>query len=1036
MDQKSYIEPIVQSHFAGTVHATYPRRLYVSQYTDHKVYHRLAAKLPDVQPAFADFVRWSVEGGTAGVAGQRARHFSIYAQDPDIAVISQIPEEAWDPARLDLASKHGIVWLSLADLHHNATGTDPVIAVAAAGQTILFNITLSTTTKHIRRDDGEDENGVTRLLLAVLNHYPTLSASRFAEDVTRAGRDDVDWAAITGKHRTRALTMVFGGQTYDTTKDGDRMALAALGMVSGNDDPMRRRKLTGTRLMKYLRGGAAIAESQMPHGWGHKKDHHGRPVVEGERGLVPEADATLVPVLQALFKAHAAGESYQQLAARMVDFEADGQLRRRDHTDLDNTYAATVGDPQASYGAAKSLFVRSSFRPRAQPTDDAIARYLAGEDPADVFDDDTRLYLAKVELVRTGRYYRRLVNDIRGRNIVLNGVPAKYRDDRDEYGWFDVLSAPWPWPVDAAGREISRFGLDDDTCRQVAARLLRELRQPKAPTGGRAHRQPTRRVLQRFENWLVSPEHHTARYPEEDTQWGVEARVNVSGRANFILLHRPASAGVGARGSRGWSYFGPATSKPDHIAGTGSLAELAASVAVHLDRAVREILDPSAVATLDQVPAADRTADPTASLRRQLGSASAELELASKEAKGHRAMAALAAAEGEEAEAAAYAGQAREASLRATGLETRVSRLEEQLREAQASPRSREDEADVSLAAYLVAGLERAARNNGTGPARLGERCDEILRDWRFTAQEEDLHWACVAHLPLRSGERARLPLRGVIRNVRTRTGKALANTETVARYVFEEGRDLDEVASLLQCTRKTLLTKRVMPHLVQQGVTSRGAKCALVDHPVPDARRLVHSATTGDGVSPAGLHQAYREQLCRTYLDPGLAWGDAAVPDDTTWIQAAVTLLSGDTTTRKRGLPVLEVALAVGRSEDDVRELVKPQKRAGGFTRPRYLAYADPAKTKVKPVGCPHGRCEGRRSADHVVLLPEVAASGFGVICTHCRRAPSMTGQWPVTQFPVEYLTPWTRVGTPGGLRSHGQTIVAGGAAAPAVVV
>ena len=138
--------------------------------------------------------------------------------------------------------------------------------------------------------------------------------------------------------------------------------------------------------------------------------------------------------------------------------------------------------------------------------------------PPTVFDADTRLYIAKVELVRTGRYFRRLKNDIRGRNIVLDGIAANYRDDRDEYGWFDVLSAPWAWPRRDSGREVPRFGVSDQTCRKVAARLLTELRAPKAATGGRAHRQATRRALQRFDNWLVPAGEPGAQYDDEATQ--------------------------------------------------------------------------------------------------------------------------------------------------------------------------------------------------------------------------------------------------------------------------------------------------------------------------------------------------------------------------------------------------------------------------------------------------------------------------------------------------------------------------------------
>jgi hypothetical protein len=993
-------------------------------YTDRKVYHRLAAKLPAAEPMKSDWVRFSVEGDKSGVAAQRATHCSTYAYDSAIAAISQFPEDAWDPDQPGIGAKYGITWITLADLHHNAVGNAPVAAVVVVEDTIFFNITLSTTIKHITREDGEDENGVTRLMLGVLNHYPSLRASRFAEDVTRAGRDEVDWAAITGKHKTRAIDMYFGGQRFDPTQLGDWLALSALGMVGGNDDPMRRRKLTGKRLMKYRQGGAAIAESQMPHGWHHKKDQHGRPVNEGERGLIPQADPEMIPVVKALYRAHAAGESYQALATRMIEFEADGLLRRRDHTDPGNTYAATADDVQAGYDAAKSFFVRSSFRPLSIPTDDAIDRYLAGEGPAEVFDADTRLYLAKVELIRTGRYFRRLHNDIRGRNIVLDGIPATYRDDRDEYGWFDVLSAPWSWPTDDHGTEVPSFGLADDTCREVAARLLRELRVPGEATGGRAHQRAERRALQRFENWHVSPGDLDARYDHEATEWGVEARANASGKANFILLHRPVSAGIGRRSSRGWSYFGPGEKKPDHIAATGSLSELTASVAVHLDQAIRNLLEASEVATLGEVPPPDRSHNAAATLRRKLERKETELAQATKEATGHRTMAALAAAEGETDEAASYAKQGREAATRAQALQADRDCLQAQMHALESDTQPRDDAADISVAVFLVVGLEHAARNNGTGPARLGEVCDTSFQNWRLSARGDDITWACDAHLPLKSGGKARLPLAGTISNARTRTGRSLATTATAARYLFEEGRDLDAVAALLQTTRKTLLIKRVMPYLVEHGVVARGAKCALVDHPVGDVRRHIHALISGTTNPDDLTHKTYRELLSRTYLDTDMAWGDAAVPDDTTWIQAAVRLLTSDTATRKHGLPILDVALAVGRSEAEIRELVKPHNRSGGFTRPRYLTYADKGKASVKAIGCPHGRCRRRRFADHVVLLPEVAASGYGLICRHCRRTPAVHDDWSLTQYPLEYLQSWTSRGPGGSLRRENQTL------------
>ncbi len=994
-------------------------------YTARKVYNPLAAKLGDGRPTSGHLIRYSLVGDAGGSAGQRDSHFSIYGGDPDIAAISQFPDAAWDPAQPDVGATHGITWITMADLHHDATGHEPIAAVVCVGDVVFLNITLSSTIKHIVRLDGEDLNGVTVLVMSLLNHFPTLREVCWADDVTRAGRDRADWSTITNKCKIRDVSMVFGGQRYDQSIPGDELALGALGLVGGSDDPNRRRRMTGKRLMKYKAGGAALAERQMPYGWCHKKDKHGRSVEEGNRGLVPEAQPEMAPVIASLYQAHADGETYQDITARLAAYEAERLIVRRDHTDLDNTFARALGDDNASYGAAKSFFTRSDSNPPAIPSDLDIARYLEGEDPADVFDADVRFFIAKVELIRTGQYFRRLNNDIRGRNIVLDGIPATYRDDLDEYGYFDVLSAPWEWPTDDEGNEIPRFGVPDRVCRQVAARLLRELRAPKEATGGQAHRTPTRRALQCFTSWLTAPGALGAEYDDEATQWGVQARVNNSGRANLVLLFRRQSAGQGSRYERGWSYFGPGETKSDHIAATFSLTELEASVAYHLDRGVQQLLDPSSIAQLAEAQRRGDDPGPTATWRHQIALKLAEKKPLEDVAKGHRTMAAISAGAGDEAEAKAYGAQAAEVAAKVVALDADVARLKAKISKHESgTPSLRHDRADVSVAAHLVAGLESAARNNGESSAKFGNLCDETFIDWRFHGEGEDVVWACTALLPLAEGGHARLPLTGRIRNVRRRAGRTLASTDTVVRYLFEEGRELTATADLLQVTRATLLKKRVMPWLVTNGITSRGAKCALVDHPISEVRQELHrwvTRTSDETDTPAN---AYRERLRSIYTDPNLAWGDAAVPDDTVWVSDAIALLTVDTATRRHGLPILDVALALGKTEDEIRELVKPQRRSGGFTRPVYLAYANQSKTHVKAIPCPHGKCRRRRHADHVVLLPEVAASGYGVICSHCRRAPAQDGAWPVTQYPATYLGRWTSAGGNRSLREAPRTI------------
>jgi|GEM_PF-2698015 len=997
-------------------------------YTERKVYRTLAEKLPVGRPSVLDAPRFSVVGHVGGIAAQRAAHFSIYGSDPVVAQISAIPDCAWDPATPEAGSAHGITWLRLSDLHHNARGNELVAAVLLVEDHLFVSITLSTTRKQVRRDDGEDENGVTLLLLALINHYPSLRALRFADDITRAQRDPADWALLQAKCKTRQIAMVLGGRMYDMRDAGAEISLGALALVGTRDDPERRHKLTGKRLLKYQAGGAGIAETQLPHGWRFRRDQHGRPITDDRRGRIPEAEPEMVDVVRALYDAHASGESYQKLAERMIAFEAMGKLRRRDHTDPDNTYARTADDTLARYDAAKAFFVRSAFRPRTLPSERAIARYLAGEEPEDVFDPDTRLYLAKVELIRTGRYFRRLRNDIRGRGVIVDGFPVQYRDDLDEYGWFDVLSEPWAWPVDDRGRELVRFGLPDQMCRQVAVRLLRELRNREAPTGGRAHVSARPRALQQFENWSAAPGTQGARYEDEATEWGVEARCNNTGKENFIVLFRRQSDGDGSRGRRGWSFVGTGERRPDHIAATGSLAELCASVSVHLELAARRLADASEVATLATVAPTEEGPGRNAVIRQRIEQRVAEAAEASRLAGGHRTMAALVAEDNPE-EARRYAQAAAEAAQAVSALEAEIRDLHEDLAQAEATHDAVEDSANIALLPYVVVGLERAGRAGGRSEPRLASVCAQLLTGWRFFPVDDGLEWACDCVLPLATGGEVKLPLLGRIRDVRTRSGRETASTEMAIRYLMDEGRDLDDVARALDTSRKGLLVRRIMPWLVASGVTSRGAKCAIVDHPLPSVRRLVFGHLRSPAEPPAN---AYAARVLETYTDPGLQWGDAAVPDSTGWIAAAMRMLTQDSATWTHGLPVLDVALALGRSEDDVRELVAPQRRSAGFTRPVFLRYADPGKTRVAAIACPHKPCKGRRPADHVVLLPEVAASGFGVICGHCRRVPTSADQWPVTQYPPAYLESWTRTSAVKSLRDARQTEVTARASGP----
>lgn len=1002
-------------------------------YTPNKVYLPLARLLPEGRPDTGDITRFSIVGDRAGIAASRGVYCSIYGSDAAIRTIGTWPDEAWDPQHPEIGARHGIRWIRMQDLHHNATGTEPIAAVALVGAHLIVSITLSSTTRHIVREDGEDENGYTRLMLAILNHYPSLTRVRWADDVTRAGRDAADWAQLKTKCKVRNVRIVLGGREYDLKNSGDELALGALGLVASNDDPLRRHKLTGKRLLKYRTGGAALSEKQMPHGWRLQRDEHGRPVREGDKGLLPEGQPERVEALACLYRMAAEGAPWHVIGAQLIDLEQAGKIERRSHIDPGATYAAMAGNPQATYDAAKNIFVRSNFAPGTAPTPEDINRYEAGEDPRILFDADTLQFIAKPELVRTGRYHRRLKNDIRGRGLVLDGVPATYADEQDEYGWFDVLSAPWPWPVDPkTGTPIPLFGLSDETCRKVGARLLRELRSPSRPTGGRAHQDGQRRVLQRFENWTREPGHPDARYTDEATELGVEARQNNSGRENFIVMFRRQSVGR-CKGQTSWHWVGSGERRPDHIAGTGNLAELTASVAVSLDAAVEQVLDPATLATAELVRASNASIDRRPALRARVQAAKAAAQKASDDAdalriqSGRRAAARdFPGADRYDAMAATQDEEAEKALLVAADLTRQIDALSE----AELSESQDTAEANVTIAAYLVVGLERAARTNGRGTRQLGLLADRVFRDWAFSVRGDEMHWQAAAALPLRDGGEAVVRLEGVIRNVRSRPGKALATPNIVARYVFDEGRSLDDVAQVLEVSRRRLLTARVMPWLVQHGVTSRGAKNALVDHPVHAVRQVVHTLVADDADTAESLPWPKRwvDLLASTYLNPALEWGDAACPDDVRWVQQLVaTLDQGGAHTR--GLSVVEAALAMGVTEDAVRQLVRPLQRSAGFTRPKYLRYVPGSgRSRVQLIPCPHG-CR-RAWANCVALLPEVAASGFGVLCASCRRAPNGEhADWFRVAFPTAYLQPFTGTGAGGSLRDEAKTFAVGAA-------
>lgn len=991
----------------------------MSMYTPQKVYRLLAPLLPPGAPTCVNLPRFSEEKHWPGLAAQMAALFEAYAPgSPALQTMQSWPEEVWNPEHAALGAQYGVRWLRLADLHHLAEGEDPLICVVLVGDQLLVGATLSTTKRHIAREDGEDENAYLVLLMALMNHYRSLRALRWVEDVTRAARDDFGWSSIKRKCKDRGIRIVLAGRSYDLHDQGDELALKALGIPATQDDDKRRKALTGKRLLKYMSGGAAIAEDQMPHGWRFARDDHGRARWEGMRGYIPEGEFEIVPALHDLYRRVAAGETWTRIADHLIAWEAKGNITRRAHASIGATYADIDGDPGARYGAAKGVFVRGNGRPKVAPTEAAIADYERGGDPAVLFTPEIRLFLGKVELVRTGRYFRRLTNDIRGRNVVLHGLAATYQDEDDEFGWFDVLSESWAWPADpVSGEPLDRFGISDQTCRKVGARLLRELRQPPAESGGRVHHsRVVRRVLQDFNLWNVEPGTPGARYDDEPTEYGIEARQNNSGKDNFIVLFRRHSVGGKPNGDRrGLSWLGLKERKPEHIAATGSLDDLTGSVAAALDDALTALAGSTELATFDgTAPAGEDLHRRRVSLEAQLSRLAEEAAALRRDADNQRLMAGRKVDAGDLEGADRYDQLATRKTAESVAKDQDRERVRQELAVLEdalrAATRSREAEVDVSVGAWLVAGLRRAVYTGGRGSAVLGKLADKTFTDWNFRADDEDLHWGCVAELPLRDGGKLRLPLASCIRNVRARPGKGLASADVVARYVLDEGRDIKEVATILAATRRTLIVKILMPWLVANKVKARGAKSSLLDHPLPAVRRIVYAAVTGtDNGVAARWPEAVSNLVISTYTDADLPWGDAAVPDDVRPVMRLAATLD-QPGMREHGLLVSEASLLLGVSEEEVRSWVVPvPPSSGGFKRPRYLQYVPGSnKQRIELISCPHGRCRGR--ASHVVMLAEVARSGFGVLCPVCRRAPRKDDTWKWIAFPSAYLGHWSR--------------------------
>lgn len=981
-----------------------PSPIHAADFTLQRVYRCLASKLDQVgatECTLCHVDRYST-GEAGGIDSQVGRSTRLHADDPDVQAYLAIPKDAFDPDQPEVGEAHGVVHLYLSDIHPSVAFDDYVGALVRCGSTLFLRLSTSSTQRQIKRYDSADSNAFTVLIVALLNHTAAnLKGLRWTDDTRRAGRETPNWQDITSRAAELGKLLTFGQKTYDP--QSEHLLLSLMGSMNQQDDITRRQSMTGGRAQKLITNSCPISEGQLPHGIRHQRRADGRVVLGDKRTKYAEVDAAWHPAIVEALRLHATGADYAEIGRKVL--VKHRVPRRGQGTPPGATYADIADQQGALSDATKTFFVNSK---RTKP-------------------DELHLYLNKLQVWETGRYPHRVANDLKQRGTAVGGLVPTYTGPDDITGHFD-FELDWGIPLtgfkdDAERTEI--IGL----CR---ARLLAERRAPRKAKGREATTDDARALCGPYERWEAT-EAADDYWPGDTTAFGVTTRAHNSGKNTFILVHYPVSTSCNANGKI-YGLMRYAGKPAEHLAGTWASDDYCGSVATVIDRLVEDrILDPAMVVPVRTVATADTKVEQSSARRRlqsQVDTASARVAQLLADAAGYELLAGRKEGEGDKEAADRYdqlAKDARAEAQTATAAAAEAATALEGLATKRTSGLASVD-ANLSLPAYLVSGLRRASLNNGRASAAFAAVASKHLVRRRFKVRGDRVVWDLDLVLPLVDGGELRIPLTGSVLNIRERAGKELVRSDVVAEYLLRDGRSLDEIAKQQTATRRTVMVKRLMPWLREHGVTARGAKNALVDHPIQQVQRVMYEQIL-DG-EPAGLSarwpKPFVSHLREIYCDPDLEWGDAACPDDTTWIATALATVTQSTQTRRHGVPVLDLALALGTTEAGVRELVKPQKRPGGFTRPRYLIYTNKAKTHVKAIPCPHSSCRGRRWASHVALLPEVAASGFGVICPHCRRAPSDRGGWPKLQFPPEYLRDWTNRGLGGSLRDEPQTLSA----------
>lgn len=353
---------------------------------------------------------------------------------------------------------------------------------------------------------------------------------------------------------------------------------------------------------------------------------------------------------------------------------------------------------------------------------------------------------------------------------------------------------------------------------------------------------------------------------------------------------------------------------------------------------------------------------------------------------------------------------------------------------------------------YIAAALEKCA---GSAPGWLQEAVRLLLTDFQMEPFQEPgsprmLRWAATLNLHIVDSngnrERVSIPTAGAVRDyAKARNGNALSHgPEAWAWAYFYRGEDFATIgatAGIDGSGKKNSYLYKGLAEWLTLGdpapVPNTHMRTAALDCPIPETRRVMWSAVTGDtsaltGVD-AGFVQHIRDNYSSTQLNPRWAW----CKDTHTLARAAATIMLR----RGGSANIYDLAQALNVPHTKLLKLAlvngKPIKGA---------AADNPAATAVSPFtknwsrggtwvpaedrelslrSCPHPNCPerlrgGKPFASHVLVVPETEG-GHGVLCPDCRRLPILSMEH--VRFPANYLRPWRGrygYGSHAGARDH----------------